>query len=99
MRISPNRSKKFAPVVERKLSKNPYGRGEPIWGLCDSFYSGGVQIDPRLRDFDYLDTMIHELLHREFFFLREEIVNSVATIIAKELWKRQYRSHRTMKKI
>jgi hypothetical protein len=38
-----------------------------------------------------MDTLIHELLHREFCFLREEVVGEVATVIAKELWEKNFR--------
>lgn len=76
------------------MSRNPY-KGNPFWGHCDSFNTGAIEIEPRLSDLDFLDTLIHELLHREFFFLREEVVCSVATVIAKELWEKQYRSHRS----
>jgi len=90
MRVGPNHSKKFPPVIERKLSKNPY-RGNPRWGQCDSFQTGVILIDPRLKPLDYMDTIIHELLHREFCFLREEVVTQVATVIGRELWEKGYR--------
>jgi hypothetical protein len=91
MRVSPNKSKKFAPVVERNLSRDPYKGKDTVWGHCDSFNTGAIEIDPRLSSLHYMDTLIHELLHREFCFLREEVVGEVATVIAKELWEKNFR--------
>ena len=90
-RVAPSKSKTFPQIVETELSKNPYGSGNPTWGECDSFGSGVIRIDPRLGPLDYCDTLIHELLHREFCFLREETVTEVATLIAKELWEKGFR--------
>jgi hypothetical protein len=90
-RVGPNTAKIIPPVVEIKLSKNPYGRGNPAWGYCYSLSNGVIEIDPRLKSKDYLDTLVHELLHRELCFLREEHVGSVATLIAKELWEKGFR--------
>jgi hypothetical protein len=91
MRVGPNHSKKFPPVVERSLSRDPYGPKNAMWGRCDSANTGAIEIDPRLSSLHYLDTLIHELLHREFCFLREEVVTEVATVIAKELWEKNFR--------
>ena len=77
-------------MVERPLSRSPY-KGNPVWGHCDSDNTGAIEIDPRLRPLDYLDTLVHELLHREFCFLREETVTAVATVIARELWEKGFR--------
>lgn len=91
MRVAPNKTRKrFPRIVERELSKNPYGGGNVPWGQC-YLETGKIEIDPRLGPQDFLDTLIHELLHREFCFLGEEIVDEVATIIAKEIWKKHYR--------
>jgi hypothetical protein len=91
MRVSPNKSKKFPPVVETKLSRDPYKGKDTVWGRCDSANTGAIVIDPRLSSLHYMDTLIHELLHREFCFLREEVVGEVATVIAKELWEKNFR--------
>jgi hypothetical protein len=76
-------------ITERKLSKNPYGKGRPTWGLCRP--DGTIIIDPRLRPQDFLDTLIHELLHREIGDLSEDCVLGTATILAQELYKKGFR--------
>ena len=91
MRVGPNHSKKLPPVRERNLSRDPYGAKNAKWGHCDSFFTGAIEIDPRLSSLHYLDTLVHEVLHREFCFLREEVVGTVATIIAKEIWEKNFR--------
>lgn len=82
--------KKFPPILEIPLSRNPYKKkGKVVWGRC--YANGVIEIDPRLRPIDFLDTLIHELLHREFPDLRESKVTEAATIMAKELWESDFR--------
>jgi hypothetical protein len=91
MRVKFNTSKTYPPVIERnQTKKGPYSKGHPGWGVCYQ-RSGAIEVDPRLRPLDYLDTLIHELMHREMPLLREEFVTEVATVIAKELWEKNFR--------
>ncbi len=90
MRVGPNKSKRFPPVIETRLSRNPKKRGA-LLGQCDSFNTGAILIEARQTSLDFLDTLIHELLHREFCFLREEVVTEVATVITKEIWEKGFR--------
>ena len=68
---------------ERKLGRTK------AWGLC--YDDGHIEIDPRLRPKDYLDTLIHELLHHHFPDLEEEDVEIIGTRIASEVWRAKYR--------
>ncbi len=76
-------------ITERKLSRNPYGSGKACWGFCRP--NGSIVIDPRLKTIDFLDTLVHELLHREVPDLSEDCVLGAGTIIAKELWAKGFR--------
>jgi len=58
-------------------------------GLC--FPSGLIQIDPRQLEDDFLTTVVHELLHREFPDLSEDAVERVGVAMGKSLWKLGYR--------
>lgn len=69
--------------IEKKL-----GRTGAI-GLCYS--DGNIEIDPRLNSKEYLDTLIHEMLHHHFPELEEEDVAIIATKMTRELWKAGYR--------
>lgn len=79
----------IATIKERPLSANPYGRGNPQWGVCHG--DGRIVIDPRLKPLHFLDTLIHELLHREFPDLSEDCVTARATVMADEIWKMNFR--------
>lgn len=58
-------------------------------GFC--FPDGRIEIDPRQKAFDYLDTLIHEHLHFCFPKLKESKVSWAAGVITKAVWKKQYR--------
>lgn len=71
-------------VVERKLGR------EKAFGLCYRGI-GLVEIDPRQASKEYLDTLIHEMLHNFFPHAAEWRVGKVATKMANVLWKHSYR--------
>lgn len=70
-------------VVERKLGR------EQALGQAHS--DGLVEIDPRQVSKEYLDTMIHEMLHIYFPDTPEWKIAKVATKMARTLWKSKYR--------
>ena len=56
-----------------------------------SHADGSVSIDPRQRPLPFLETLLHELLHRQFPFLTEEAVEDNSLEIAETLWALGYR--------
>lgn len=58
-------------------------------GLCDDPDSVGkaIAIDRRLKGFDRLETVIHELLHAGLWDLDEELVGVLANDYARALWR------------
>lgn len=73
---------KKAQVVEKCLGR------ERAFG---QYYDGVVEIDPRQDSKDYLDTLIHELLHHYFQDLPEAEVLEIATQITAQIWAKNYR--------
>ena len=71
-----------AKVKERKLGR------EQAFG---QYYDGLVEIDPRLESKEYLDTLIHEMLHHHFPELSESEVLTIATCMANQIWAKNYR--------
>jgi len=71
-------------VREKKLGR------EHAAGQCWQD-TGEIQIDPRQDSRNYMDTLIHEMLHCFFPDLEEEAVLSLSSKFTKELWKRGYR--------
>jgi hypothetical protein len=71
-----------AQIVERKLGR------EKAFG---QYFDGVVEIDPRLDSFDYLDTLIHEMLHHHFPDASEAQVTEIATKMATQIWRKDYR--------
>lgn len=71
-------------VVERKLGR------EGAVGLC---YQGAglIEVDPRQTSKDYLDTLVHELLHHYFPRASEWRIGKVANRITDVLWKHKFR--------
>lgn len=79
------RPKRGIKVTERKLGKHK------AMGLAHS--DGLVEVDPRQEAKDYLDTLIHELLHvidpsKEW---SEATVERVANTLTYYLWKAGFR--------
>lgn len=58
-------------------------------GLCHS--NGEIEIDPRQSPREFLETLLHELLHRHFSMLSEEAVETAATEMADAMWGMKYR--------
>jgi hypothetical protein len=56
--------------------------------------NGLIEVDPRQDEQDLFDTLIHELLHREFPDLSEEAVERAANRMSWDLWKQSYRRFR-----
>ncbi len=71
-------------VVERKLGR------ENALGLCYK-QLGLIEIDPRQASKEYLDTLIHELLHAYFPQAAEWRIEEVAHRITEVLWKHNFR--------
>lgn len=72
------------PIIrEKKLGR------ENVWGFC--YDDGLIEIDPRLDSKDYMDTLLHEMIHHHFPETSEADVERIATLMANALWKRRYR--------
>lgn len=71
-------------VIQRKL-----GRSKAL-GLAD-VDKKVIEIDPRQRPKQYLDTLIHEALHIAFPDLSETQVKKKTKIIRDVIWNHQYR--------
>lgn len=72
-------------IVFKKL--NQFWQG--LQGHC--YPNGLIEVDPRSEESDLVETIIHELLHREFPLLSEEAVNAAAHRMAEDVWKLGYR--------
>jgi len=70
-----------------KIKEKKLGR-EMAMGQC---YDGIIEIDPRQTSEEYLDTMIHEMLHHHFPELTEEQVIKISNLMSKSLWNKGYR--------
>lgn len=51
-----------------------------------------IEIDPRQCPKDYLDTIIHEVLHHLFPKKRERVILRAGTTVANLLWRLGYRT-------
>jgi len=71
-------------VKEKKLGK------EHAVGMAYSD-DGYLEIDPRQISKEYLDTLLHEMLHCYFPELDEQDIESVATKMTNQIWKKGYR--------
>jgi hypothetical protein len=70
-------------VTEKKLGReNALGQ---YWG------DGKIEIDPRQTPKEYLNTLIHEMLHHEFPEFTEERVIQAADFLTEGLWEMKYR--------
>ena len=71
-------------IIERKLGK------EKAWG--QSFKDDGlIEIDPRLKSYDYFETTVHEIMHVIFPEKNEKAITKKARKMAKALWKMHFR--------
>ena len=74
-------------VVERKLGRYK------AWGTCSS--DGEIEIDPRQKPRQYLDTLLHELLHWTNPKLSERQVRHAARLMTREIWAKGFRQIRS----
>jgi hypothetical protein len=70
-------------IIERKL-----GKEKALGQLTDE---GVIEIDPRQGAYEYLDTVVHELVHNQFPDLSEKQTEQKSKRISKSLWKIGYR--------
>jgi hypothetical protein len=73
-------------ITERKLGRI---KDKPL-GMAWAD-TGEIEIDPRQLSRDYLDTLIHEILHVEFPELSESKITRLANTLSREIWKKKYR--------
>ena len=78
-----------AKVVLRKLGR------ERCYGLCD-YKSATIKIDPRLRPYPMLDTIIHETLHWLEPTWSEKKVRSHSRQLTRQIWAFKYRQLREL---
>ena len=76
-------TKKRVKVVERNLGR------EKALGLA--YPDGLVELDPRQDSKEYLDTLIHEILHVLEPKWTEEAVWDAAELLSRKIWKANYR--------
>jgi len=69
-------------INERKLGRSK------AWG---QYYDNIIEIDPRATPYQYLGTLIHELLHHCFPYMSETKVTRVAKTITCGVWSKQFR--------
>ena len=74
-------------LTKAKVSERKLGR-EQAYG---QYYDGLVEIDPRLDSKEYLDTLIHEMLHHHLPDLSESDVLAIATRMTNQIWRKNYR--------
>lgn len=67
-------------IVERKLGKHH------AVGLCHG-QDSLIEIDPRLKPYDYLGTLVHELIHSGDFSLSETQVQKITQRVTAGLWR------------
>jgi hypothetical protein len=91
-RMSKRRTKTKRKRVVLRIEDRAYVSldGVPAWGVCYK-RKHLIEILESLESFNYLDTVIHELLHYYFPEAKEGYVEKIATIIANVLWDRRYR--------
>ena len=73
---------KTIKIVEIKLGRQK---------AAGQYWKNKIEIDPRQDSKDYLDTLIHEMLHHECPWLDEMAVRKIAPAISKVVWKQGYR--------
>jgi hypothetical protein len=69
-------------ILERELEGDTLGL---------AYQSGRIIIDPRQLPEDYLDTLVHELIHVGAPEFSEKKTEKLANLISKGLWKWGYR--------
>jgi hypothetical protein len=74
---------KRVKVVERHLGR------EKAFGLA--YPDGLVELDPRQDSREYLDTLIHEILHVIEPKWSEDAIWDAANVLSSKIWKANYR--------
>ena len=80
-------------VYEKYLSNGKRTKGGdrlPVYGYAYTD-TNKIEIDPRQSTKEYLDTLIHEMLHCFFPNLDEKHIRRTASKIARQIWNRRYR--------
>ena len=83
-------------IYEKYLSNGKRTKGGDRLSIYGYAYpnEGRIEIDPRQCTKEYLDTLIHEMLHCFFPTLAEKHIARTAAKIARQIWKRNYRVKR-----
>lgn len=76
-------------VYTRRLGKHKPGKNGTSYGVVG--LDGNVYIDPRQPPSEFLDTLIHEVLHIACPHMSEENVRRVSWTISAAVWKKGYR--------
>lgn len=76
-------TKKRVKVVERSLGR------ENALGIA--YADGLVELDPRQDSREYLDTLIHEILHVIEPKWTEKDIREAAELLSTKIWKANYR--------
>ncbi len=66
-----------------KPGGTPFGDFDPNTGV--------IRVDPRQKEDELFDTLVHELIHAAYPFLIEDSVHKGATSISSVLWDLGYR--------
>ena len=82
-------------ITSRVKIKKPTIRNKNIaekdvlgYALTDDFE---IEIDPRQTSREYLNTLIHEMLHCFLPDLSEQAIIKMSNIITEKIWARRYR--------
>lgn len=70
-------------ILEKKLEPKTLG-------ICH-YDPPRIEIDPRQDSKEYMDTLIHEMLHHHFPKLSEKKVKKISKSLSSALWKKRYR--------
>jgi len=89
MKKQKSKGSRKAVVVLKKLGR------ERCYGLCD-YGEGKIKIDPRLRPYPMLDTIIHETLHWLEPTWSEKKVRSHSRQLTRQIWAFKYRQLREL---
>jgi hypothetical protein len=84
-----NKQNKTAKVFLQKLGR------EQACGICD-YKKGQIKIDPRLKPFPMLETVLHESLHWLEPEWSETKVTTTAKKLAKIVWDFKFRQLREL---
>lgn len=63
---------------------------DEVWGYADK-EDFLVEIEPNQKSKEYLNTLIHEMLHCFLPDLEEQHIRKMADLLSAEIWRRKYR--------